>query len=225
MKTYNLMLFLTIFIFGSCIINEKEKASDSLPDDLSKIKVLLDTVHVEDQKHRAKTSELIEQFGEDSKEMEEHWALMRKTDSSNLYIVEKVLEKFGWLGSEEIGKDANSAIFLVIQHSDLEIQEKYLPMMQKAVKEGKARGNSLALLEDRINLRKGKFQVYGSQMGTDPDTGEIYVKPLIEPESVNERRVAVGLMSIESYVSHWGVKWDVEAYKKNLPRYVKLLND
>jgi hypothetical protein len=44
----------------------------------------------------------------------------------------------------------NCALFFVIRHPDLKAQEKYLPMMRQAVKDGKANGSQLAMLEDTV---------------------------------------------------------------------------
>ncbi|MBK8633692.1 MAG: hypothetical protein IPN72_09065 [Saprospiraceae bacterium] len=125
----------------------------------------------------------------------------------------------GWLGANVIGGQGSSALFLVIQHSDLETQVKYLPMMQEAVKKGNASPSSMALLEDRIALRQGKRQIYGSQIGRNNETGEYYVSPLIEPEKVNERRSTVGLGTIEEYISRWKIVWDVENTKPILKNW------
>lgn len=73
------------------------------------------------------------------------------------------LDERGWLGPDVIGQTGNSTLFLVIQHADLVTQEKYLPMMREAVTKGNAKGSSLALLEDRVLIRNGKQQRYGSQ--------------------------------------------------------------
>jgi len=102
---------------------------------------------------------------------------------------------------------------LVIQHSDLETQQKYLPMMREAVTLGNARADNLALLEDRVALGLGKRQVYGSQIAREPETGQYYVLPLIEPEKVNERRAEVGLGTIEDYIGIWKMTWNVETHK------------
>ncbi|MEZ5038583.1 MAG: DUF6624 domain-containing protein [Saprospiraceae bacterium] len=69
----------------------------------------------------------------------------------------------GWLGADVIGNQGNSTLFLVIQHADIETQEKYLPMMRDAVSKGNARASSLALLEDRVALRKGEKQIFSTQ--------------------------------------------------------------
>ena len=112
--------------------------------------------------------------------------------------------------------NGNSTLFLVIQHADIATQEHYLPMMREAVTNGDAFGSDLALLEDRVALRQGKRQIYGSQIGRE-NTGEFYVSPLDDPDHVDERRAAVGLEPLANYVANWDIKWDVEAYKNQLP--------
>lgn len=224
MKIQTLIILLVIFLCN-CKQNENKDtySKPELPPDFATIGALLDSIHVEDQKYRGETDSINQEFGWDSEEMRNHWKKISKADSSNLVIIEQILEKHGWLSPEEIGSKANSTLFLVIQHSNQETQEKYLPMMKQAVKEGKANSRSLALLEDRVGLGKGELQVYGSQIGTDQETGERYVLPLIDPENVNERRAKVGLGSIEDYISRWNLEWDVEEYKKKLPKWIEKL--
>lgn len=189
--------------------NKKEAEAE-----FSEIATLLETVRYDDQKYRQEMGEIQEKFGNDSEELKANLTLMHEQDSINLIKVEKILEEHGWLGWDDIGRRANAALFLVIQHADLETQEKYLPMLREAVKRGDAAPSDLALLEDRVALRQGKKQIYGSQMALDQETGEYYVSPLEDPDNVNQRRAEVGLEPIEDYVSHWDIIWDVEAHKK-----------
>lgn len=90
-------------------------------------------------------------------------------------------------------------------------------MMREAVKNGKAQGSSLALLEDRVAIGQGRRQIYGSQIGRDPETNQYYVLPLEDPNNVDKRRAEVGLSTLAEYVMNWDIKWDVEQYKKDLP--------
>ena len=90
-------------------------------------------------------------------------------------------------------------------------------MMRDAVKNGKVNGSSLALLEDRVALRQGKKQIYGSQIARDPETQTHYVLPLDDPDNVDKRRAEVGLEPLANYVIRWQIKWDIEQYKKDLP--------
>ena len=150
--------------------------------------------------------------------MKELWRAIWEQDAENLVKVEGILETRGCVGAELVGERANSALFLVIQHAQLETQQKYLPMMREAVKNKKARGSSLALLEDRVALGEGRKQIYGSQIGINPATGEYYVQPLEDPDRVDERRKAMGMPPLAEYVKHWKITWDAEAYKAQLPQ-------
>ena len=85
-----------------------------------------------------------------------------------------------------------------------------------------ASASSLALLIDRIEIREGRKQIYGSQIGTIPNTKTQYVLPLIDPDNVDKRRAEVGLGSISDYVKNWNLIWDVEKYKSDLPELEKL---
>lgn len=176
---------------------------------------LLDSIHDEDQKYRLQIDSINKKYGRESAEIKEHWKKIQFIDSINLIIVSKILDERGWLGSNFVGKNGNMTLFLVIQHADSATQVKYLPMMREAVKNGNASGGQLALLEDRIALRQGKKQIYGSQIGTDNKTGVSFVQDLDDPDNVDKRRAEVGLPPLADYVKKWGIVWDVEAYKKS----------
>ena len=168
----------------------------------------------EDQKYRQQLGEVEKKFGHDSKELRALWTTIGEKDAINLGKVKEILDQQGWVGPETVGRQANSALFLVIQHADHGTQLKYLPMMREAMKNGKAQASSLALLEDRVALRDGRRQIYGSQIGRDNTTGKYFISPLEDPDHVDERRAAVGLQPLADYVKHWEITWDVEAFKK-----------
>ena len=197
--------------------SNKEKAEAKLDKPLV---ARLDIIYQDDQKYRQQIKEIEEKYGWESDEMKAHWKIINEKDSINLIEIRKILDERGWLGSDIIGDQGNSTLFLVIQHSDLKTQEKYLPMMRVAVGKGNANASSLALLEDRVALRKGDRQIYGSQIGRDRETSKYYVLPLIDPDNVDKRRAQVGLGTIQDYVSHWDIIWNIEEYKKKLPEYV-----
>ena len=180
------------------------------------------TILEEDQKYRKQIHETLKKHKDDSKEMQDLWKITLQSDSINLLKVKKILDEKGWVGKDKVGAQANSAIFLVIQHSDLETQKKYLPMMKEAVAKGNANPGSLALLIDRIEIREGRKQIYGSQIGINPKDNTHYVLPLIDPDNVDQRRTEVGLGPISDYVKNWNLVWDVEKYKSELPELEKL---
>ena len=95
--------------------------------------------------------------------------MMKQKYSENLEIVKEILDQHGWLGKDIVGHYGNRALFLSIQHSDLETQITYLPMMREAVKNGNAEPANLALLEDRVAVRQGRKQIYGTQLEYDKE--------------------------------------------------------
>jgi len=78
-----------------------------------------------------------------------------------------------------------------------------LPAIEKDVKAGKLRNASAyALLYDRLALRLGGKQRYGTQTGED-DYGERIVRPLENPAKVEEFRKELGLIPLSEYLSFW----------------------
>lgn len=180
-------------------------------------------INEDDQKYRMQLDEVEKKHGYNSPQMQEIWQIIGEKDSINLIKVKSILDKHGWVGPDKVGKTANQTLFLVIQHADLATQQHYLPMMREAVKTGNANGSALALLEDRVALREGRKQIYGSQIGRDNASGKYFVSPLEDPDNVDKRRAEVGLPPLAQYVQRWEIVWDVEQYKKDLAEKEGLL--
>jgi hypothetical protein len=172
----------------------------------------LNTILKEDQHFRLMIDSVYKKFGWQSTEFRNLNKKIHEIDSVNLKKVSGILDTYGWLGPEEVGGEGSTAIFLVIQHADLTTQKKYLPIMREAVRKGKALSQNLALLEDRVLLKEGKKQIYGSQVTTDPKTQKPTFSPIEDEPNVNKRRASVGLQPIEEYAKLMGVD-----YKPTVP--------
>lgn len=157
------------------------------------IATVLEKVYDSDQMIRGEMSKLRQKYNTASAEYKELARRMQVTDSINLIVVTSLIDQYGWLSKAVVGKTGNLAIWLVIQHADLATQEKYYPIMEKAVQENKATKKDLAYLEDRILMRQGKKQLYGTQYKLDPETNEMKLWEVEDPDRLNERRAAVGL--------------------------------
>ncbi|WP_214229014.1 DUF6624 domain-containing protein [Pedobacter sp. B4-66] len=148
---------------------------------------------------------------------------MHKSDQANLIKVNAIIKKHGWLGPQKVGVIGAQGLFLVIQHADLKTQEFYLPAIRAAEKNGEILSSNLAILEDRVCMRSGKQQIYGSQGFTDSQTGKKYIYPIIDVDNLDKRRIAMGMPLMQDYAK----EWNVEEYKKDLPdieRIVKTQN-
>ena len=170
------------------------------------LSVLLDTVYKEDQTDRLKIASLEKQYGWQSGQMQSLLKKIDIQDSINLSKVKKIIDTYGWPGPDEVGKQGAQTIFLVIQHADSLTQSRYLPVMQEAVKKGKAQPEALALLEDRVLTNQGREQIYGSQIKSN-EKGKYEFYPIKDETNVNKRRASVGLEPLEEYAKRFDINY------------------
>ncbi len=124
------------------------------------------------------------------------WEPVRVIDEDNLAFLIDVIGQYGWLGSDLVGADGGHACWLMVQHAPIEYQDRWLPLLEQAAAEGLAEPGELAYLQDRVNMRHGRPQVYGSQSW---DAERLW--PLTGPAlGVNARRAEVGLFALEDHV-------------------------
>jgi hypothetical protein len=180
------------------------------------IRLLLESMDVEDQRFRNQLNNIAEKYGGKSPQMKMAIDSMHYVDSLDLKVVAQIIDRYGWLSDKQIGTTANETLFMVIQHSNLQTQEKYLPIMTEAVANGSAKGKSLGLLIDRIELKEGRSQIYGTQVSWDMATGDCFLMPLIDPDNVDKRRAEIGMIPIAEYLLKLDLIWDLEAYKKDI---------
>ena len=113
------------------------------------------------------------------------------TDSTNLLMVNEVLREGGFPRKSQVGEFALLAVWAVFQHNPLEQQKVFLPQLEEAVRHGDIAPMYLAMLKDRIDVREGRPQKYGTQLGPDG------LCPLLDASRVNEWRKEVGLPPIQ----------------------------
>ncbi|MES2703982.1 MAG: DUF6624 domain-containing protein [Bacteroidota bacterium] len=175
----------------------------------------LEAIGKDDQRYRDQLDSIGEKFGMNSVEFKMLWRDIDAADAANLIKTKGILSKYGWLGPKEVGDDAHTAIFLVIQHADLATQKKYLPMFREGVTNKNGDPAYLAMLEDRVAIGSGEKQIYGSQVKCSGD--KCSVSPLEDPDNVDKRRQAVGLGPLAEYLKDFGIVWDLAEYKRLHP--------
>lgn len=117
-----------------------------------------------------------------------------KNDSINLIRVCQILESYPLDFGEE-----NEIIWAVIQHSNPDLQQKYLPQFINAAQKGKIRKELVAVMQDRIACQSGKPQIYGSQ-GNFNDSGIFEPTEISDPENVDARRASMGMCPLKEYI-------------------------
>ena len=111
----------------------------------------------------------------------------------NLALVSNILEKRGFPRKNQVGDMGVQAVWIVFQHADLDHQKRFLPQMEEAVARGDIAPAYLATLKDRIDVREGRPQKYGTQTNAK---GQL--APLLDAARLNEWRQEVGLPPIEN---------------------------
>ncbi|MFK7747076.1 MAG: DUF6624 domain-containing protein [Kordia sp.] len=192
------ILFITT-IFISFITMQSQTNTQTKPIDYKLLKAQLEIIRIEDQTLRQLLPDAEAKFGDDSDELTYIWDLIHTQDSTNEKKVLRIIDNYGWLSNKKVGEMANQTLWLVVQHAEIDIQEKYLPYLAESVEKEESDGWYLAFLKDRILMRKGEKQYYGTQVKKDKKSGFTYIHPITNFEKVNERRKAIGLNSIEEY--------------------------
>jgi hypothetical protein len=153
-------------------------------------------------------------------------ALIRPADSAaaayqrvirtNFPIVRLILNKYGFPGYDLVGKEGSANYFLLVQHSDFNIdfQKKALKLMKKQVDKKNASGSTYGYLVDRVNLNTGKKQIYGTQV--QMSVNGTTLRPCIDTLHLDKRRKAIGLISIKDYLQQCD-----EAFRQMNPREIK----
>ena len=194
------------FLFLSVIAKSEAQQIDSLI--VKEIKSELEHMYDSDQAQRSQISSLSKQLGSDSEEVRELWRKQSHADKRNVNRLHQVIEAHGWPKRSIYGKKASSAAFLIVQHADLEVQKKYLPLVEAAFEENELDGESLALLHDRILMREGKKQIYGSQLTQNRETGELELHPIEDEANVDKRRAHMGMISLSEYLKLFDLEYE-----------------
>src|SRR5690606_22605229 len=111
---------------------------------------LINIVKTNDQKYRTDETKQIVQ---------------KKLDSLNQMVIDSLFSKHRqYIGRTFVGEKFQNVMWQVIQHSNLNYMEKYLPVIKKAVEKQEINQGSLKYLLDRIASKKTGTQYFGSQV-------------------------------------------------------------
>ena len=156
------------------------------------LKETLESIFERDQYDRLLWSQAVKNNPGDSERNEQLARRALMTDSLNLVLVGEILSQYGFPRKESVGDFGNQAVWIVFQHASLDYQQRFLPQLETAVARGDIAPLFLALLRDRIDVREGRPQRYGTQIDSNGN-----LAPLLDASRVNQWRQEVGLPAIE----------------------------
>ncbi|KQT35607.1 hypothetical protein ASG22_00860 [Chryseobacterium sp. Leaf405] len=123
---------------------------------------------------------------------------MKELHNENAKILNDIIDAIGYPTIDKVGKEANEAAWLIIQHSIGQplFMKKCAKLLEMEVSESKADSISLAFLTDRIAVFEGKPQLNGTQFDWD-EKGNLNPNLFDDLSKVNERRKSIGLNTLE----------------------------
>jgi len=123
---------------------------------------------------------------------------METLHNENAVALEEIIDAIGYPTISKVGKEANGAAWLVVQHaiSKPDFMRRCAALLKEAVENNEANPINLAYLFDRIALFEESLQLYGSQFDWD-ENGVLSPRPFDNLIKVNQRRKSIGLITLE----------------------------
>lgn len=128
---------------------------------------------------------------------------MVQVDAENQQVLASILKAEDI--PEGLSDEAYNAIFLVVDHAELNYQKQYFRFLKRAAKKGKFSQSQINTLYDRILMRSNRRQLYGTQTmsnvliveGEKIPQQVNYVWPVRRASSVDKRRAKSGQGSMQ----------------------------
>lgn len=192
------LALLTPLLFSAC--NNLSRQTETIDADS-----LLVLIHERDQQIRQELMILQRAFiTEQRAELVDSIMMLSEAmdsiDNLNRCIVDSLLRE-GW--PEGLSENSSNTLWLVIDHADVDYQERYLPLIEQQVERGTISASDYATLADRIDVRRQRPQRYGTQTGYTQRNDQFfcYVYPVANVESLDSLRLSVGLDSMHIYLA------------------------
>jgi hypothetical protein len=151
--------------------------------------------------NEALATEILAMADEDQRMRSEVAAKTRQWDASvderNCRRLRAIVSEIGWPTTSKVGAQAEHMAWLLVQHAELEFQKECFALMAREPAD-EVCARHLAYLEDRIRVREGLPQRYGTQL--QKSDGGWEPLPTLDPEGLDARRRAVGLEPIGEYL-------------------------
>jgi len=171
------------------------------------VRAELEAIFEADQKGRLSIEAAQNRHGLSSPEVADLWKTQHSNDEKNRKRLIEIVDQSGWPKQSLVGEKAALAAFLVLQHADFALQKRYLPLLRATAERGETKLKWLALLEDRVLVREGKKQLYGSQVRNQKGVEGWQLEPIEDEANVDERRAKMGLGPLNEYLKTFGIEY------------------
>ena len=119
--------------------------------------------------------------------------LMCASDEDNLNWLKEEVARDGWFDIRKFGVAADHAAWLLVQHADgaPDYQAYVAQLIEPKIGNGDTNPDNFAQLTDRVAVRAGRAQTFGTQM--ECVNGQWLPPRIADPEELDARRAKLGL--------------------------------
>lgn len=116
-------------------------------------------------------------------------------DAASYVTMRELLETYDWIDIHRFGGAISSHAWILVQHADdhPDFQALALARMEPYLENNGVKKDDYAYLFDRVAVNHGRKQRYGTQPDWKCKNGKMQLKPLEDPENVDQRRAEMGL--------------------------------
>ncbi len=205
---YGLFLVLTIMLFTIIVYYMKQQPPSIriVNKEIHRIKKQLDgnPLNVNDKKwikkklaNMVEIDQLIRSYMDPKNPNKHLISMMKRIDKENSDYLRKILNTYHWITISEFGETADANAITLALHAPIELQKIILNRLEKLPKH-ETNLNNFATLYDRVAVRLGNPQRYGTQGIITPE-GKWQPYEIEEPEKLYERRKSMNMMPYEEY--------------------------
>ena len=172
----------------------------------SKISKEIISMRNNDQKYRMKYVQLNAEGKNETEKFKKVVTKLIEIDRSNTERMEQIIDEYGWPTFDKVGEEASNAAWLIVQHADRNpfFQEKCLTLLKKELENNLINPSNYAYLYDRVQIAKGKKQLYATQSTTNHNmySEKANFQPIENESNVQKRRAS---MHIEQHVEYYAL--------------------
>jgi VWFA-related protein len=124
---------------------------------------------------------------------------LQETRSNNTARLCQIIKESGWPTSDLVRKEGAAAAFFLLKNSEsFELQRELFPVIVEAVKKGEIEKADFAGFVDRLRVRAGLKQLFGTQATIV--NGFLVLYPIIDEAHLDARRKQYELPPLDAYL-------------------------
>ncbi len=121
-----------------------------------------------------------------------------RADSARSLWLRGMVRMYGWPTPVLVGDRAANAAWLILQHSPfVDFQREMLPVLEAGVARGEIGSSDYATLVDRVLVRHGTPQRYGTQFRIEH--GKLVAEPIEALSELDARRAVMNMPAMSAY--------------------------